>query len=251
MKFEKRKEFVRAWTSEVRHFGNITTSRCEGGHQKLKDHLINNRHDILDIINRVKQLTDDFINEYRKDHSKWRDRIPQGISMTRFGWLFAEGIHNKVVPEALKKVAQQVASLKKYEEDLEVAASSPPPCSGHFTQVYGIPCWHELKALRTVNRKLTANDFHSFYRFERINNTDILKSARPPLPGPAILPPNVVVRSRGRPRRDNTTRRDPSQWELSSRLRSTPVTRQPLTQRPGNLGGATSLIDTVSNLRYQ
>jgi len=28
MKFEKRKEFVRAWTSEVRHFGNITTSRC-------------------------------------------------------------------------------------------------------------------------------------------------------------------------------------------------------------------------------
>ena len=116
MKFEKRKEFVRAWTSEVRHFGNITTSRCEGGHQKLKDHLINNRHDILDIISGVKQLTDDFINEYRKDHSKWRDRIPQGISMTRFGWLFAEGLHNKVVPEALKKVAQQVVSLKKYEE---------------------------------------------------------------------------------------------------------------------------------------
>jgi hypothetical protein len=74
MKFEKRKEFVRAWTSDVRHFGNITTSRCEGGHQKLKDHLINNRHDILDIISRVKQLTDGFINEYRKDHSKWRDR---------------------------------------------------------------------------------------------------------------------------------------------------------------------------------
>ena len=72
----------------------------EGGHQKLKDHLINNRHDILDI-SRVKQLTDGFINEYRKDHSKWRDRIPQGISMTRFGWLFAEGIYNKVVPEAL------------------------------------------------------------------------------------------------------------------------------------------------------
>ncbi|KAN0073978.1 hypothetical protein V8E54_007915 [Elaphomyces granulatus] len=63
--------------------------------------------------------------------------------------------------------------------------------------------------------------------------------------GPTILPPNVVVRSRGRPRRDNTTRRDPSQWELSSRLRSTPVTRQPLPQRPGNLGGATSLIDTT------
>jgi hypothetical protein len=68
--------------------------------------------------------------------------------MTRFGWLFAEGIHNKVVPEALKKVAQQVVSLKKYEEDLRAAASPPPPCSGHFTQVYGIPCWHELKALR-------------------------------------------------------------------------------------------------------
>jgi hypothetical protein len=246
MKFEKRKEFVRAWTSEVRHFGNITTSRCEGGHQKLKDHLINNRHDILDIISRLKQLTDDFINEYRKDHSKWRDRIPQGISMARFGWLFAEGIHNKVVPEALKKVAQQVVSLKKYEEDLRVAASSsPPPCSGHFTQVYGIPCWPELKALRTANRKLTANDFRSFYHFERINKTDILKSARPPLPGPTILLLNVVVRSRGRPRRD------PSQWELSSRLHSTPVTRQPLTQRPGSLGGATSLIDTVSNQRCQ
>ena len=171
--------------------------------------------------------------------------------MTRFGWLFAEGIHNKVVPEALKKVAQQVVSLKKYEEDLLVAASSPPSCSGHFTQVYGIPCWHELKVLHTANRKLTANDFDSFYHFERINRTDILRSARPPLPGPTILLPNVVLSGRGRPRRDNTTRRDPSQWELGSRLRSTPVTRPSLTQRPGNLGGATSLIDTVSNLRCQ
>ena len=76
----------------------------------MKVVLINNGHDILDIISRVKQLADDFINEYRKDHSKWRDRIPQGISVTRFGWLFAEGIHNKVVPDALKKVAQQVVS---------------------------------------------------------------------------------------------------------------------------------------------
>ena len=139
-------------------------------------------------------------------------------------------------------------SLKKYEEDLRAAVSPPPPCSGHFTQVYGIPCWHELKALRTAERKLTTNDFHSFYHFERINQPDILKSARPPLPGPTILPPNVIVRGRGRPRRDDTTRRDPSQWELGSRLRSTPVTFPSLTQRPGNLGGATSLIDTVSNL---
>jgi hypothetical protein len=62
-----------------------------------------------------------------------------------------------------------------------------------FTQVYGIPWWHELKALRTANRKLTANDFHSFYHFERIHKTDILKSARPPPPGPTILPPNYYT----------------------------------------------------------
>ncbi|KAN0069632.1 hypothetical protein V8E54_011938 [Elaphomyces granulatus] len=110
MKFEKRKGFVRAWTSEVCHFSNITTSRCEGGHQN-----------------------------------------------------------------ALEKVTQQMVSFKK--------------------------------SLRTANSKLTANDFHSFYHFERIHKTNILKSARPPPPGPTIPPPNVVFRSRGREENPSLTRR--------------------------------------------
>src|SRR5260221_686132 len=35
---------------------------------------------------------------------------------------------------------------------------------------------------------------------------------------PAVLPP-IGVRSSGRPRRDNTTRRDPSHWEIPQRSR--------------------------------
>jgi hypothetical protein len=60
--YPQRKQIVRAWTSYARHFGNITTSRLEGGHGMLKMFLHNSTGDLLTVSSRPSascyQLTD-------------------------------------------------------------------------------------------------------------------------------------------------------------------------------------------------
>ena len=229
-KYPKRHQFIRAWTSKHAHYGNIATSRCEGGHQKLKDHLQNNKHDLLDIISKVKQLTDIFINEYRMVHSRARIRVPYDVSATSIK-IFKQGINNEVVPRALRMVVEQFKLLKTYLHE-----ESPPPCTRSLRQVHGVPCWHELHHIRALKLQLDASHFNSFHHFARLEQTGFLRiPTPPPAPEPVIFAPHVVARVRGRKHKDNSTRRDPSQWELEDiRIRQS--------QRPGHVGGSFSAV---------
>lgn len=233
-KYPKRYQFVRVWASKHAHFGNIATSRCEGGHRKLKEHLQNNKHDLADIISKVKQLTDTFINEYRMEHSRARLRVPFDVSAAKIK-IFKQGINDEVVPRALRMVVEQFKLLRLHEDD-----ESPPPCTGSLRQVYGVPCWHELHHIRALKLQLDAGHFDSFHHFARLEQTGFLRiPTPPPASEPVIFAPHVVTRVRGRKRKDNSIRRDLSQWELEDfRLQQS--------QRPGRVGGSFSAVSRLN-----
>ncbi|KAI9912015.1 hypothetical protein PsorP6_008975 [Peronosclerospora sorghi] len=110
-------------------------------------------------------------------------------------------------------------------------------CGGAFTQIYGIPCYHEIRNRKRLSVKITKDDFHPHWHFERPFNGKALGLPEPPLPppGPVIFKPHFVI-TRGRRRKDKSTRRDPSAWELAThRLQA-----QAQIQRPGRVDGATS-----------
>ncbi|KAI9914227.1 hypothetical protein PsorP6_005855 [Peronosclerospora sorghi] len=84
-------------------------------------------------------------------------------------------------------------------------------CGGAFTQIYAIPCYHEIRNMKRLSFKITKDDFHPYWHFERPFNGKTLGLPEPPLapPGPVIFKPHVVI-TRGRRRKDKSTRRDPS-----------------------------------------
>ena len=102
-------------------------------------------------------------------------------------------------------------------------------CSGSFT-THNILC---IRLLKQFNRKVTRHDFHKHWHFVRPVNTPQdgeaaeLPPSPPPPPRPNIFAPHVV-RTRGRPRRDHSTRRNPSAFELTAGTQA---------RRPGRVGG--------------
>ena len=64
IKYPKRHEWARPWTSQVRHFGNEATSRLEGGHHHLKGWLNNNQGDLLELKDKIKAAFDVFKTNY-------------------------------------------------------------------------------------------------------------------------------------------------------------------------------------------
>src|SRR5947209_259518 len=87
---------------------------------------------------------------------------------------------------------------------------SHKPCSGVFTQIHGIPCYHEIRDRKRLSIKITKDEFHPHWRFERPSNGEALGLPNPPLEqqGPVVFKPYIVI-SRGRKRKDKSTRRYP------------------------------------------
>jgi hypothetical protein len=110
------------------------------------------------------------------------------------------------------------------------------PCSGSFTTIYGIPCYHHIRLLKELNRKVTKHDLHKHWYFERPVNVpqDGEAVELPPPPPPPPPPPlaNIfaphTVKTRGRPRKDHSTRRNSSAFELTAGTQ---------TNGPGRVGG--------------
>lgn len=104
------------------------------------------------------------------------------------------------------------------------------PCTGSFEIIHQIPCHHTLRSYASHKRKVTKEDFHQHWHYK-----SGLPPPRSPSPRPTIFAPHVV-RTRGRPRDDQSIRRNPSQFELGETQRGRPR------GRPGRVGGETFLV---------
>jgi MULE transposase domain len=234
-KFPKRHLFAKPWTSKFRHLGHTVTSRAESGHSKLKQWLLHRRHDLYEVKARWESMTKNFITEHQMELARERDRVSHELRVTRWNpvnedtreviELIDPALNQEIVDRALKLFVQQLTFGR--DEVIYNAA-----CTGCFEAIYGIPCYHTLRSMRTYKRTVRKEDFHRHWHFHRDGAIPL-----PPPPAPPaariIYPPNKVV-TRGRPRADRSTRRNPSAFETSTLIGPPPAPRL------GRLGGQIS-----------
>ena len=175
-----------------------------------------------------------FLNEYRKSLAQARDRVYLDLKASRWDLLDPEP-NKQVVPEVMRLLVKQLYLIRD-----EVVNNKP--YTGNFEAIHGIQCYHTLRDMKHLNATLRMEVFHPHWYFERpiVDDNEVLQLPAPLLapPGPAIFAPRKVV-TRGRKRKDNATRRDPSQFEVTAG--TTPPAR------PGRLGGEVSRVRTVCN----
>jgi len=228
---------VKAFTSKFTHFGHIATSRGEGGHHHFKQYLQSNRHDLLDLKDKWSVMLRVFQVNFSKDLALARDRVYHDLSAKRWDYLDHD-LNKQIVPAAMKLLVQQLHLAK---DDV----TNNKPCSGGFETIHGIPCYHTLREIKRLQTKVTKAKFHKHWHFERpvssVEDGEVVELPPAPPPestaNPHIFAPHIVV-TRGRRRKDRTTRRDPSQFELTAG--TTPLA--PPSQRPGLVGGETSMV---------
>jgi hypothetical protein len=221
--YPQRKEFVTAWTSKIRHFGNITTSPVEGMHSTLKTFLHSSTGDLLRTVKAIELRLITFNSQFRQTLASHRDRVPFDVRPSRIP-IFPANINLFASPFALRLVKRQWELAKSREHE--------PICTGSFTKTYGLPCCHKIQRCLNLNSKwfLTGDHIHAHWWFERppvrdplIGQGPALRLPSPPVPTHETVLEPSIVRARGRPRqedRDTTTRRDPSQWEIPVAPRS-------------------------------
>lgn len=223
--YPQRKEVARAWTSELPHYGNSTTSKLEGAHKTVKGYLKGTQGDLLTLITSIENALGNWVHEYE-------------------GWL-ARHYNRPKPPADAKKIDCCNNHLNKYitnfamdlfAKQLAIAQSDKmtPQCSGAFKSIFGIPCCHTIALFIDDNRQFEADDFNTHWLWERddVESTIDIAAvvAERKANKPLIFEPASVVRKRGRPKYDK--RRDPSRFEMKtgtkrrvpeSTLKTTPI----------------------------
>src|SRR6266480_267724 len=239
-KYPKYHLFIKAWTSQVRHLGHTVTSRVESGHSKFKLWLGHNRHDVLSIKDRWTSMTRIFLQEHCKELVQERDQVAHQLRVSRYNTIDKEtqqpteyinpNLNSQIIDRGLKLFINQLNLTRD-------TVTNNSPCSGIFEQIYGIPCYHSIHGLKDTKITIKKGHFYLHWHFKRAQSLALLPPV-PPRPGPTIFAPHKVV-TRGRPRQDGSTRRDPS-------LHKVVAPSQPR-QRPGCIGGETSRLRSLIN----
>jgi len=214
--YPQRQLTVKAWTSCHRHYGNTTTSRIEGAHSYLKSNLGTSRGDLPRVINAIKVSLLAANHELYQALGRAKDRVPYGV-LQRNNPFFPEGINNTITPNALILILQQYSKVND--------PTANPVCTGRFTQIYGLPCHHHLrrKLEDNPNTQLEYSEIDTHWFFQRPNGHNLSIDRHPRVL--SVLPPAINT-PRGRWRRDGSTTRDLSHFELEPPPSQAPAPEQ-------------------------
>jgi hypothetical protein len=162
---------------------------------------------------------------HAKDLAHQRSRPPHEIQANRWSEWIEPDLNNFITPAGMELLVKQLYLAR----DIAIGR----PCSGSFTTIYDIPCYHEIRLQKQLKRRITKHEFHKHWHFVRpVSAPQDGEAAE--LPPPPPLPPqsNIfaphVVKTRDRPRKDHSTRRDLSAFELTASTEA---------HRPGRVGG--------------
>ncbi|KAI9905876.1 hypothetical protein PsorP6_013557 [Peronosclerospora sorghi] len=159
-KYPVRHQFATSFTSKYRHLGHSATSRGENGHRALKRYLLRSRHNLLKLKDKWTNMLRVFLNGNITELSQRRDRIYHDLNAKRWDDLVDPDLNKHVVPRGMKLLVDQLI-YAKYEPVYNKS------CGGAFTQIYGIPCYHEIRNRKRLSVKITKDDFHPHWNFER------------------------------------------------------------------------------------
>ncbi|KAI9918058.1 hypothetical protein PsorP6_012526 [Peronosclerospora sorghi] len=89
-----------------------------------------------------------FLNGYITKLSQRRDRIYHDLNAKKWDDLLDTDLNKHVVPRGMKLLVDQLI----YAKDDFVYNKS---CGGSFTQIYCIPCYHEIRNRKRLSIKIT------------------------------------------------------------------------------------------------
>ena len=178
------------------------TSRIEGAHAELKQHLRISTGNLLDVVESIHLLIKNKTEKIVESLVTAKQRTPFCLRKPYF-----EDVISLVTPTALAHIQGQVELAEASDFDI---------CSGGFRSSMGLSCKHEIKLLLSRdNWKISLSQIDQHWWFDRIDT--------PPnrlIPGnqDRLLEPLVVVKRKGRPKKATqpvrSTARDLSLWEL-------------------------------------
>ncbi|CAG8458404.1 9522_t:CDS:2 [Cetraspora pellucida] len=221
--------------------GTTVTSRVEGAHATIKTYLHTSAGDLRNVRIKLSLAVNNQKQELDTKISSEKIRFPTFVQNNS---LYAN-IKNKISNFALKKVDEQYQRIK-----CATTQDPLPPCTGSFSSTMGLPCAHKIQIIEN-NQGLTLDDFHEHWWIQEHSSIPSIETniqelqpllqtlqekyeewpehqqsaAREKLNNLINTPLTVlqnpqIVRTRGRPagasnrRKNNSTRRDPSGFEL-------------------------------------
>jgi hypothetical protein len=188
-----KERLVKAWVDRYLHFGNVVTSRAEGIHGLLKEHLKRSTLDLFEAWKAVKHALLNQLTELKSNQAKQQIRTPIELS----GPLYS-AVRGWVSHEGLRKIEEQRKLLLRHDPPFS------PTCTGTLTRTLGLPCAHFLKDLQESGQPLQLSHIHSHWRLDRKDPHQLLLEPRQRVE--RINPTSKIPLS--------STRREPSGFEM-------------------------------------
>lgn len=212
-----RQDFVAAWTKFHFHLGQISTSRAEGAHAAIKSRLDSCQGDMVTVVKTIELAVRNLHFEARNEIE--HERVTFSV---RHRTQLLNQVATRIAQHALKKVTEvQQSFLAKPENER-------PPCTHKTRTTLGVPCPHEiLEKEANGHQHLTVDDFHPQWHLRSDDQSD-------PIDPRLFVQDPLNIRSRGRPSGalNNSTRRDPSGFEVLNRQASRGITGRGRQRRP-------------------
>jgi hypothetical protein len=223
------------------HLGVYTTQRVEGLHfNTVKSNLQYRNLDLFQVFSRVNEACLLQYNNIKVSYKVPTTFVRKGPKIHPS----IEYLSNSVSKEAMILVSEQIRTIEKAMNGTEQWTL----CTGKFTRTMGLPCWHTIMHIATTNeeRKLVLSDFdnhwhlnknplvqenrlpihqefqiamaetHQTFESCKPHEKEILLTALTPVRlGPVAVKNFEVARTLGRPKKDKSSKRDPSVFEIS------------------------------------
>ncbi|KDN72098.1 putative MULE transposase domain-containing protein, partial [Colletotrichum sublineola] len=206
-------EFVNYKIRYLRNYGVKTTSPTEGSHHELKSYLTHRLADLYTLLKKIRQMVNQKIARYTaKCGAERRRRLPTSQIQ------ILQPLTYEVSFYALNLLSKQYTAAN----EAFTKRQSLPPCTGAFTQQWGIPCRHNLlQRLQSADRSqiLQTEDINPHWRLDQ-SDPNLIRLRLQTIEAD----PNIVRRQRARRHIPldssddetpslNDTRREPSAWE--------------------------------------
>ncbi|KAI7948532.1 hypothetical protein MJO29_010197 [Puccinia striiformis f. sp. tritici] len=150
--------YSNAWTNNIAHFNNRTTSRMESAHAFIKSHLLGPQHGFTSVI---KLISNALESQYHKIATKFHQQ--KMTSLQYLGSIFREckGI---ITNYALRKAYNNLVEAKKAKKEGEKLGQ----CNQHYGVRMGIPCKHRMAEILGSGEPISPDEFHEQWHLKSI-----------------------------------------------------------------------------------